>query len=272
MKPFLFAGIRFSLAGILVLLFFLFSVRFSFKRWKKGIPSLKVILITAFLQTFFMYALYYIGMDCIPGALAAILIGTNPLMISLLSHLFFKEEPLHFRKVIALTVGFVGVVLLSIEKQFSVETGWDFKTGLGILLMLLSGFLGSISNIYVKKQKVENPFLLTGFQLFIGGIFLILLSFMVEKGGLRQTGRLPLTFWLSLLWLSSVSAVTFSIWYALIRLPQVKVSELSLWKFIVPVCGAILSWIILPEEHWDFPSLLGILLITSSIIFYFRKS
>lgn len=271
MKPLLFAGIRFSLAGGLVLLFALIRSRFSFTKVKKGLPPLKVTFITAFLQTFLMYTFYYIGIDRVPGALAAILMGTNPLVVSLISHLVFQNDRLHARKVIALTIGFLGVILLSVEKQFSFEGGWNGTVGVGILFLLLSVLLGSVSNVYVKKQKVEDPFLLTGLQLFIGGILLVLFSLLLEGSGLRQSGRLPLSFWLSLSWLSLVSAVTFSIWYALIRLPQVKVSELSLWKFIIPVCGALFSWILLPDETWDFFSLLGIVMISFSIIFYFRK-
>jgi drug/metabolite transporter (DMT)-like permease len=63
-----------------------------------------------------------------------------------------------------------------------------------------------------------------------------------------------------------MSAVAFSIWFILLRRPGVKVSELNVWKFLIPVFGAVLSWVILADEHPEVTALTGMLLIGLSLI------
>ncbi|MCK5461551.1 MAG: hypothetical protein KAI95_01000, partial [Bacteroidales bacterium] len=48
--------------------------------------------------------------------------------------------------------------------------------------------------------------------------------------------------------------------------PGIKVSELNVWKFLIPVFGAMLSWIILVDEHPETIALIGMLLIGLSLI------
>ncbi|MDO9615807.1 MAG: hypothetical protein Q7J86_14945, partial [Bacteroidota bacterium] len=40
----------------------------------------------------------------------------------------------------------------------------------------------------------------------------------------------------------------------------------SIWKFLIPVAGAILSWLLLPDESPDFVSVSGMILIASSLL------
>ena len=62
-----------------------------------------------------------------------------------------------------------------------------------------------------------------------------------------------------------MAAVAFSIWFILLQRPGVKVSELNLWKFIIPVVGAILSWILVPDENPEWLTISGMIIITAII-------
>jgi drug/metabolite transporter (DMT)-like permease len=75
-----------------------------------------------------------------------------------------------------------------------------------------------------------------------------------------------------LLWLSFMAASAFSIWYKLLQRPGVKVSELNLWKFINPVAGAALSWLFIPGENPELLTIMGIVIITISLIIYYRST
>ena len=79
---------------------------------------------------------------------------------------------------------------------------------------------------------------------------------------------LPLRFYQALVWLSLISAIAFSIWFYLLKLPQLKVSELNVWKFVIPMSGAILSWIILPNESPNIIIIAGMLCVVASIILF----
>jgi drug/metabolite transporter (DMT)-like permease len=52
----------------------------------------------------------------------------------------------------------------------------------------------------------------------------------------------------------------------------VKVSELNLWKFLIPAVGAILSWLLVPGENPEPLTIIGMVVITSSLIMFFITS
>jgi drug/metabolite transporter (DMT)-like permease len=85
-------------------------------------------------------------------------------------------------------------------------------------------------------------------------------------------GSFPVDYWILLLWLSFMAAFAFSLWFKLLQRPGVKVSELNLWKFIIPVVGAILSWLLVPDEHPEWLTVAGMIIITGSLIMFYRPS
>jgi len=97
----------------------------------------------------------------------------------------------------------------------------------------------------------------------IGGMMLLLLSIPAE--GIHP-GPFPVRYYVALGWLSFLSAAAITIWFSLLKRPGTKVSVLNFWKFLIPVSGAILSWIILENEKPDLPSLLGMTAIAVSLL------
>ena len=65
-------------------------------------------------------------------------------------------------------------------------------------------------------------------------------------------------------WLALLSACAFAIWFHLLQ--RIAVSELNLWKFLIPLSGAILSWLLLAGESPDAISIGGMLLVALGII------
>ena len=134
----------------------------------------------------------------------------------------------------------------------------------GVGLLILSNIIGSYTNIMVVKKKEYNisPVALTSFANFAGGIMLLMASFIFEKPVIEVY---PPKFYLALIWLAIIPAGAFSLWYGLLQKPGVKVSELNVWKFLIPVSGCILSWILLPYESPDKASIFGIVIITIAL-------
>ena len=86
-------------------------------------------------------------------------------------------------------------------------------------------------------------------------------------------GPKPPTYFIALIWLGILSAVAFSLWFVVLNRPEVKVSEVNVWKFVIPVLGAVISWLLIPDEHPQWYTLIGMLLIASSIVIvYFRRN
>jgi drug/metabolite transporter (DMT)-like permease len=262
--PLHFAGSRFLISGIMILPF---TVKPS--AYIKMIKdNRKVVLSVLVLQTLVNYSMFYFGMDLVPGALGAVIVGSQPLVTAVVASMMNTEEKLTKNKIITIIFGISGVVLISAGRQaFRIGTALEF---LGVILILGANIATATSNVIVSmKSRGMNPFVLSSFSLGVGGLILFLVSFPVE--GISQVHR-PFGFWLDLIWLSFMSAFTFSLWYKLLQRPGVKVSELNLWKFIIPVVGAILAWLIVPGENPEWLTISGMIIITGSLILFFYNS
>ncbi len=259
-EPIFLSGIRFTLAGLLLVPLMMFRNVDFISEIKK---HWRFMLIFAFVQTFMQYGLFFLGIDKVPGATSSIIVGAGPLFVAILAHLSFKNDKLSLRKTFAILLGLSGIVFISLAKGNISTDNPDFYLGVGLLL--LSVIVGAYTNIMVAKKKSENisPYALTSFANFTGGILLLLTSFAVEK---PSSFHFPIEFYGALLWLAFISAAGFSLWYGLLNRPDVKVSELNIWKFLIPVTGSILSWIFVKGESPDVPTIVGMLIISAALL------
>ncbi len=260
MPPMMLSGLRFSLAGVLLIP----MIWLSKIPWREQLVHWRFMLLFAFLQSFLQYGLFYMGLDLLPGAVAAIIIGAGPLFVTLMAHFTLRDDKLTARKIFAIILGLAGVVSISLTGgSLSGDNPHFYR---GVALLITSNLIGSYTNIMVvKKSAALSPIMLTMFANMAGGILLFIVSLFIEPtDSLRHA--LPMQFYLALLWLAIIPAAGFSIWYYLLSLPGVKVSELNIWKFVIPIVGVLLSWLLVPGEYPTYSSVLGIVIITSAVI------
>jgi len=260
--PLHFAGSRFIIAGLMILPFTL-RPRDYVKMVKANISL--VIWVTV-LQTLINYTLFYIGMEKVPGAIGAVIVGSQPFVTAIVSRILIREERFTRAKVVTIILGLAGIVLVSAGRQkFNFSGPAEL---VGIVFIFIANISTATSNVMISKNgKNMNPLVLSSFSLLIGGLIIFLFSFAVED--VPSKPDFPLNYWLVLIWLAFMSAFTFSKWYVLLKRPEVKVSDLNLWKFIIPVFGAILSWIIVPDEKADWVTVIGMIIISLSLIYFF---
>lgn len=263
-KPFHFAGVRFIISGIIILPFTV-SPRIYIKSIRE---NWRVITLITFFQIVVNYSLFYMGLKLVPGALGAVIAGSQPLVTALLAAVLHEGDKLTRRKVITIICGISGVILISAGRQaFRFGTTVEL---LGVGMILIANSSLSLGNIIVSlKSGGINPFVLSSFALFSGGLILYLISIPLEG---ISPGHFPSDYWIILIWLSFMAAAAFSIWFNLLQRPGVRVSELNLWKFIIPVAGAILSWLLVPGEKPEWITITGMVIITGSLIMFFSNS
>lgn len=260
--PLFFAGSRFTLAGLMILPFTIRPkeyVRMIIKN--KGLAIWVTIL-----QTLINYILFYIGMDKVPGALGAVIVGAQPIVTAIVSRIMIRDERFTLAKVVTIVFGLMGIVLVSVGRQkFNFGAPGEIA---GIIIIFIANISTATSNVLVSKNgRNMNPMVLSSFSLLIGGIIIFIISLFFED--VPSKPDFPLNYWLVLIWLAFMSAFTFSVWYTLLKRPYVRVSELNLWKFIIPVFGAILSWFIVPGEEPDWVIITGMAIISLSLIYFF---
>lgn len=258
-EPIFLSGLRFTLAGLLLVPI----IWLNKLDLKAALTHWKFMLLFAFMQTFLQYGLFFLGLDRVPGATSSIIIGAGPLFVAIMAHLVLKNDKMTLRKTASITLGMAGIVFISLTKgQLSNNDPVFYQ---GVALLVLSNILGSFTNIMVvqKKEAHINPVVLTSFANFTGGLLLLGTSFLVEKPAIKVY---PTEFYGALVWLSFISAAAFSLWYTELQKPGVKVSELNLWKFLVPVTGSVLSWILVAGESPDVTTVIGIVVISLSLV------
>ena len=257
-SPFQFAGIRFFISGILIFIYFRKPTRY-FSELKK---HWKFIALLAIVQIFMQYSLFYSGLNLVPSALAAMIVGSSPIFIAIVAHYSFKNDKMTPLKTLSILIGVIGIAIITIGRaNIKMKGELEF---LGIGLLLINNMASGYSNVMVSKySRGISPFVLSSASLIIGGLLLFIVS--IPKEGLNL-GPFPTTYYLALTWLSFLSAGAITIWNILLKRPGIKVSLLNVWKFLIPVSGAILSWIILTDENPDLVSILGMAAIAVSLL------
>ncbi len=263
MPPILLSGFRFMLAGVMLIPMLIARreplIATVAKHWR-------FLLLFATVQTLIQYGIYFIGISNTPAAMAAIIVGSAPMIIAISAHFTMPDDKLTLRKAGVISMGIIGIVLFSIEK-FATNSSPE-KLALGVTLLLISVIIGSYTNIMVAKYDSSlSPITLTAFSNFVGGVMLLVVGLIFEK--------LPASpptngFIIAVVWLAFISAVSFSIWYTTLQKPGVKVSELNMWKFIIPIVGAVLSWILIPNEQPTWIDIVGITVIVTALNIFYR--
>ena len=252
----LFAGVRFTLAGLLVLLFG------SLQNRRVLLPDGKSkgdILILALFQTIGQYFFFYIGMAHTSGVKSSIIEASSTFLAILIAALIFRYEKLTARKIIGCLIGFAGVLLILIPgSAIDFSMHWN-----GEGFILLSALMYSFSSSFIKRfSKREDPLVLSGCQFVIGG--LVLAASGAALGG-RLSGFTPASS-LLLLYMALISAVAYSLWSILLKYNPV--SRIAVFGFMNPVLGVILSAVLLNEKNQAFSlyGLLSLVLVSAGII------
>ncbi|MEG1563183.1 MAG: DMT family transporter [Bacteroides sp.] len=260
--PMNFAGIRFTTVGIL-----LFAYTWHKGMWREIVLHKRLFLNLILINMFMGYTAFYFGVNFVSGAISSIIMGMTPLINVLLAHFLASNDRLSPHKVISLIISCVGLLL--IVGMGNNGDPLDWKGIAGIVLLLLSIVFQGYSAISVSEDKGKvNPIFLNAVQMFFGGMMLYTVGLATE--GYHSFLGKPAAFYLSLGILVFISVFAFSFWFIALQSKNTKVSDINMCRLINPVLGAMLSWTMLPDEHPTFSTVAGMLIIVSSLIFYFK--
>ena len=236
----LFAGVRFTLAGMLVL---------GIARGAKINFTLKsrdgywYMLLFALMNTTLHYAFFYIGLSHSGGARAAILNSLGVFLLVILACLFFKSDKLTGRKIIGCIVGFAGILILNVGGG---ESGKFTLQGDGMIV--LNAVCAAVAGLMTRGLgKRVDVFVGTGYSLAIGGILLIVPALFMGAG-------IPqITAWgvVILLLLVGISTLGFMLYNKLLTCNPV--GKVAIYNSLIPIVGAITSSLCLDEPfYWKY--------------------
>lgn len=247
----LFAGVRFVLAGLVVLAIAA-GARRSFTLRSNG--SWLYILLFALLNTGLHYYFFYVGLSYSAGARAAILNSLGTFMLVLLACLFFKSDKLTLRKIAGCAIGFAGIMALNIGGGES--GGFTFMgDGMIILNTFCAAFAGLMTRGLGQRADV---FVGTGYSLAFGGVMLLVPALLTGASLPRVTA------WgvVILMLLVCISALGFALYNKLLTCNPV--GKVAIFNSLIPVVGAVTSCLCLGEPfYWKY--MLAALLATAGI-------
>ena len=234
MSQILFAGVRFTLAGILtILLGSLLRGRLLLPKRGSG----GMILALAMMQTVIQYTFFYIGLSHAPGFKGSIISPTSTFFALLIAALVFRQEKLTARKLLGCLIGFAGVVVVSMNGRLEGGVRLD---GEGFLVLAAASY--GCSSVLIKRFSArEDPVVLSGWQFLVGGLLMTVVAFL---GGGRLNAVSP-SAWPLMLYLGLLSAVAYTLWSLLLQ--RHPVSRIMVFSFLNPVFGVLLSALLLGE-------------------------
>ena len=247
----LFAGWRFALAGAILL-----CVAAAMKKPILALNGrqMRQVALLGLTQTTIQYVFFYIGLAHATGVKSSIMNATGVFFSVVLAHFIYANDRLNGRKTLGCLIGFLGVVVVNLGGG---ALGFEFSL-LGEGFIIIAAFVLAAASIYGKRLSADmDPMVMTGWQLFIGGVVLTTIG-AVGGGHLQaldlQSGAL-------LLYTALLSSVAFAVWSLLLK--HNPVGLIAAFNFLIPVFGVTLSAIFLGETllRWSYLAALALVCV-----------
>lgn len=264
MPPLQFAGWRFLISGLLLFFWPVGAGGVPKREYSASIRgNAGLLTLLGLLQIGLKYAFFYLALSLIPASLGAMLSGAGPLIVVLIAGAVSRQERANRKQWAALFLGLLGVAVLTLGRhQLGAPGPWAL---LGIVLILLTHVVTAVGDIFVSKEKRGiSPLVIASTSLIAGGAGLLLVGIPIEGWCSPIVGAWE--FYASLAALCCISSAGFAIWYTLLKKPFVRVSSLNFWKFLIPLLGAVLAWIVMPDEHPTLVSAVGMAFIVVALL------
>lgn len=255
--PFLLAGIRFFIAGI---------VLYTWMR-VKGTPSPSrrqwtAITFLAILIFIFDYGLIFWAEKRVASGVTAVMMATIPVFMAIAEICFLRTQKVTIRLMLALMAGAGGVLVLVGPLSGAGEKAIDTS---GAIALIVAAISWSAATILTRKFSLpESKVMSSGAQMLVGGVLLILTS-----AGLREFNGFDaraVTFgaWLALLYLivaGSIVAFTAYVWLIHHESP----TKVGTYAYVNPVIAVLLGYA-LAGESLSVRTIAGTLLILISVV------
>ncbi|HEU5368160.1 MAG TPA: EamA family transporter [Ktedonobacterales bacterium] len=255
--PFLLAGARFSLAG--VLLFALLLMR----RERPLLPRQRLpgVALLAFLIIVVPGASFFWAVQYAPVGTLSTIWATSPIFTALVN-IRARDEARGWRLALSMVIGLLGVALVFIDKLGVGEGQALIAEGVVLCSAVFYGL-----GMRVVKSTADLPLLpLTAWELLLGGLMLSTASLLFERG---QPVLWTATNVGSLLYLAIIAAcITYLLTFWLIK--QIGAIRTTYNSFLVPGIALVLANLLLGEPI-TLPKLAGMALVVGGLALLVRS-
>ncbi len=254
---FFMAGVRFLIAGLLALAFLrLRGVPIpTWPQWR-GAAVVGAFLVVG------GNGLVTWSEQQVPSSIAALVVATVPLWMTLLDWLLYGGRKPGIRSAIGLAMGFVGIGLLVTPGQLlgSMDVDW-----ISVAVLVMAPVLWSVGSLQSRRATLpDNVFMSTAVEMLVGGGILLVAGLLTgEASRLDIAAITPASLWatLYLTFFGSIVALTAYVWL----LKTVQASTVATYTYVNPVIAVFLGWLVLSEPLTT-QMLLAVAIIVSSVL------
>jgi len=243
MPPLLSMGIRFTLAG-LILLAFIRSTKGS-KEFAIPRPEILSASVLGFVTLGFGLGNVAVSSKHVPTGVVSLIIAALPLWIALFRTV--AREKISKRSWLGTLVGFAGVVILLKPGSIESVSGVDSQTLFFYMFMVLIGNIGWALGTYLAPRFPipKNSLLFTGIEMLAGGIALTIAALVrgEELSDFLDASNTSWFWFFYLVFVGSIAGYTAYLWLVM----NAPVSLTATYAYVNPVIAVILGVLFLNE-------------------------
>ncbi len=234
--PFLLAGFRHSIGGILICVYFYFK---GYKLPPK--KDLKVFAINGLLMLAFGNGLVTWAEQYVNSGLAALICSLTPIWIIAVNSVSGQKEKINFIIVLGIILCLLGQFLLFKD---NVKDFADPNYAIGIVAILIANIAWAIGTVYSKNHKSDtHPLFGAGLQMICGGIILDLVG--TVRGEWSNLHPSSDAIWALVYLIIFGSIIAYGAYmYVLKKLPATIIST---YAYVNTVVAVFLGWLWLDE-------------------------
>ena len=255
--PFLLAGLRFLIAGL---------VLFAWMRTKGTVsPTARQWFSATLLAVLIFvldYGLLFWAERRVPSGIAAVMMATIPVFMTLSEILFLKTQRLTPRLGAALLIGIGGVLVLVSR---SISFGDSPIDTIGAIALIVAAIGWSVGSALTRKVPLpSSKAMSSGAQMFAGGVLLMITSAALGEFRGFRVQAVPLKAWLALAYLivaGSIVAFTAYLWLIHHESP----TKVGTYAYVNPVVAVLLGYF-LGGEGLSLRTIMGTMLVLVSVV------
>ncbi|MET2984772.1 EamA family transporter [Aureibaculum conchae] len=256
LPPFKLAAIRFLSASLLIFLIAkLMGISLTISRKQFLNTAIAGFLFLTFGNGVVVWALKYVD-----SGFAALEISAQPLVVLLLM-LIIQKKKIQPMSIVGIVLGMIGMYLLVSQKQIISNE----NTIIGLIMIFSCMISWGYGSIFVGKADLPtNFFVNTGYQMFTGGIMLLIMSlFFGEQWSnpLEWSGKVQLSMLILITFGSIIAFTSFN--YLLKHVSPEKVATST---YVNPIIALALGWYFL-EEQITVQSIIAAVILLTGVYF-----
>ncbi|MEN8788714.1 MAG: EamA family transporter [Flavobacteriaceae bacterium] len=261
LEPLMLAGFRFTTAGLLIFLISL-ALRQSLRiSWKQLLNT----ILAGFLFLSFGNGIVVWALKFVDSNFAALEISAQPLVILLMMWIL-QGRKIRPMSLVGVGLGIIGIYLLVSQKSIlQQENSW-----LGILMIFSAMLAWAYGSLFVGRADFpKNYFVNTGYQMFTGGIMLMIFSLLFGEKWILPDQWATETLWAMGLLVIFGSIVAFTSFNFL--LTRVSPEKVATNTYVNPIVAMFLGWYFL-NERITVQSIIAAIILLTGVYFINTKS